>query len=104
MGFSNNVGNIYISLVKNQILCGKFEVLNKHAPLQHKIIRSSKVPWITNKIKGLINTRYKLKSKAIITKLGTDWLSYKIIRNQVNIALRNAKKNYYSTKIAGQKI
>ena len=28
------------------------EVLNKHAPLQHKRIRSSEVPWITNKIKG----------------------------------------------------
>jgi hypothetical protein len=27
------------------------EVLNKHAPLQHKNIRSSKVPWITNKIR-----------------------------------------------------
>ena len=79
------------------------EVLNKHAPLQHKRIRSSKVPWITNKIKGLINTRDNLKRKAIITKLETDLLNYKRTRNQVNIALRNAKKNYYSTKIAGQK-
>ena len=68
------------------------EVLNKHAPLQHKIIRSSKVPWITNKIKGLINTRGKLKRKAIITKLETDWLNYKRTRNQVNISLRNAKR------------
>ena len=62
------------------------------------------MPWITNKIKGLIDTRDKLKRKEIITKLGTDWLNYKRTRNQVNIALRNAKKNYYSTKIAGQKI
>jgi hypothetical protein len=61
------------------------------------------VPWITNKIKGFINTRDKLKRKAIITKLETDWLNYKRTINQVNIALRNAKKNYYSTKIAGQK-
>jgi hypothetical protein len=37
------------------------EVLNKHAPIQHKKIKSGKVPWITNKIKGLINTRDKLK-------------------------------------------
>ena len=53
------------------------EVLNKHAPLQHKKIKSSKVPWVSTKIKGLINTRDKLKRKAIITKLETDWSTYK---------------------------
>ena len=79
------------------------EVLNKHAPIQHKKTKSSKVPWITNKIKGLISTRDKLKRKAIITKLETDWSDYKKVRNQVNIELRNAKKNYYSSKIANQK-
>jgi hypothetical protein len=61
------------------------------------------VPWITNKIKGLISTRDKLKRKAINTKLETDWSNYKKVRNQVNIELRNAKKNYYSSKIADQK-
>ena len=55
------------------------EVLHKHAPLQHKKTRSSKVSWITNKIKGLISTGDKLKRKAIITKLKTDWLNYKKI-------------------------
>ena len=59
--------------------------------------------WITNSIKGLINTRDKLKRKAIITKLETDWSNYKKVRNQVNIELRNAKKNYYSSKLADQK-
>ncbi len=79
------------------------EVLNKHAPLQHKKTKSSKVAWITNSIKGLINTRDKLKRKAIITKLETDWSNYKKVRNQVNIELRYAKKNYYSSKLADQK-
>ena len=60
--------------------------------------------WITNSIKRLINTRDKLKRKAIITKLETDsWSNYKKVRNQVNIELRNAKKNYYSSKLADQK-
>ena len=79
------------------------EVLNKHAPLQHKKTKPSKVPWITTGIKGLINERDKLKRKAIITKLETDWLKYKRTRNQVNIKLRNAKTNYYSSKIFNQK-
>ena len=79
------------------------EVLHKHAPLQNKKTRSSNVPWITNKIKGLISTSDKLKRKAIITKLKPDRLNYNKIRNQVNIELRNSKATYYSTKIAGQK-
>ena len=37
------------------------EVFDKHAPLQQKKVRSSKIPWITSKIKNLINTRDKLK-------------------------------------------
>ena len=79
------------------------EVLDKHAPLQHKKLRSKKVPWITNNIKKLIIQRDKLKRKAILTNLENDWSNYKTSRNEVNIKLRNAKSNYYSTKIAGQK-
>ena len=45
------------------------EVLDKHAPLQYKKIRSKKVPWITSEIKKLINTRDRLKRKAILTNL-----------------------------------
>ena len=79
------------------------EVLDNHAPLQHKKIRTKKVPWITSAIKQLIITRDRLKRKAIITNLEIDWLNYKTTRNKVNIQLRNAKKNYYSTKISDQK-
>ena len=79
------------------------EVLDKHAPLQHKKIRSKKVSWITSDIKKLIFARDKLKRKAILTNLENDWLNYKTTRNKVNIELRNAKKDYYSSKIAGQK-
>ena len=70
-----------------------------------KKIRSNKVPWITSEIinKKLINKRDKLKRKAIISKSEIDWINYKTSRNQINIELRNAKQNYYSTKIAGQK-
>jgi hypothetical protein len=74
-----------------------------HAPLQHKKLRSRKISWITSDIKKLIYTRDKLKRKAILTNLENDWLNYKTSRKKVNIELRNAKKDYYSSKIAGQK-
>ena len=79
------------------------EVLNKHAPIQNKKVRSKNVPWITRRIKELIISRDKLKRKAIITNLETDWYNYKQIRNKVNTELRNAKKDYYPSKIASQK-
>ena len=79
------------------------EVLDKHAPIQHKKLRSKKVPWITSSIKELINKRDRLKRKAIFTNLEQDWLNYKTSRNEVNIKLRNAKRNYYSTQITGHK-
>ena len=79
------------------------EVLDKHAPVQHKKIRTRQIPWITSSIKELMNKRDKLKRKAIITNLENDWLIYKKTRNKVNIELRNSKKDYYSTKIAGDR-
>ena len=44
------------------------EVLNKHALLQHKKIRSKRVPWITKDIKKLIVQRDNLKRKANVAK------------------------------------
>ena len=79
------------------------EVLDKHAPLQHKKIRSNKVPWMTSDIKKLMNTRDNFKRKAILTNNENDWLIFKTTRNKVNIELRNAKKDYYFSKIADQK-
>ena len=52
--------------------------------------------------KRTFNTRDKLKRKAIITNLECDWENYKRIRNRVNIELKNAKKEYYSTRIADE--
>ena len=48
------------------------EVLDKHAPLQHKKIRTRRIPWITSSIKELMNKRDKLKRKAYITNLEND--------------------------------
>ena len=72
------------------------EVLNRHAPLQRKKIRAKRIPWLTSPIKELINTRDKLKRKAIITNLEYDWENYKRIRNRVNIELKKRQKRVLS--------
>ena len=71
------------------------EVIDKHAPLQHKKIRSKRVPWITNDIKKLIIQRDKLKRKANLTNLQNDWSNYITNRNEVNTKLRDAKRNCF---------
>ena len=48
-----------------------------------------------------MNKRHKLNRKAIMKNLENDWSIYRKTRNKVNIELRNSKKDYYSTKIAG---
>ena len=46
---------------------------------------------------------FYFKRKAILINNENDWLIFKTTRNKVNIELRNAKKDYYSSKIADQK-
>ena len=57
-------------------------VLDKHAPLQSKKIKSKRSPWISSDIRHLMTARDNLKRKAIITKLETDWENYKKARNE----------------------
>ena len=78
------------------------EVLDKHAPIQHIRNKSSSIPWLTSEIKKLLFDRDKKKRRAMITKLNADWDEYKASRNKVNIALRQAKADYYRNKIATQ--
>ena len=78
------------------------QILDKHAPLQRQELKAKRTLWITNNIKKMINTRSKLKGKASITELETDWENYKRIRNETNKQLRQAKKDY-SNKITGER-
>ena len=41
-----------------------------------------------------MNERDKLKRKATITKLETEWEKYKKMKNKVNKELRDAKRKY----------
>ena len=75
----------------------------KQAPLQHINIRTGRIAWITSCIKELMNKSDKLKRKANITNIDNDSLIYKKTMNEVNLELRNSKKDYYSAKIAGDR-
>ena len=71
------------------------EVSDVHAPLRSKRVRGSKSPWITTELKKMMHLRDRLKIKAIRSGDAIDWNNFKRARNNVNNAIKNAKKSYY---------
>ena len=71
------------------------EILNRHAPIRHKRVKSSPIPWITPAIKQLIRTRDYYKNKAIKFNSTIHWRKYQLLRNKVNIQLRRSKGNFF---------
>ena len=80
------------------------KVLDKHAPKRSKRIRrKGNVPWFNKTVKNKLFQRDRFKRVAIKTNNENDWKLYKSSRNAANIALRNAKKEYYATKFLNSK-
>ena len=72
-------------------------VVDKHAPIRTKRVRSSKCPWVTPQLKKYMYETDKLKKKATITYDPWDWTNFKKFRNQVNNKIKNAKETYYKS-------
>ena len=58
-------------------------------------MRSKSLPWMNGDIRKLMNKRYKLLKQAQNTKDPKDFEKYKVLRNQVNAALRKAESKYW---------
>ena len=91
------------------IKCGNpgtllLKVLDQHAPKRSKRIRKKgNVPWFNKTVKNKLFQRDRFKRVAIKTNNENDWKLYRSSRNAANIALRNAKKEYYATKFLNSK-
>ena len=85
------------SAVDVQLLVKFFftDTLNRHAPIQHKRTRRNSFPWITPRIKALMRNRDYHKKRAIKYASQTHWESFKKLRNEVNIQMRNAKSIFF---------
>ena len=69
-------------------------VLNLHAPLRKKRVRSEYAPWLSASLKNLIKERDKVKLKAEGQR--EMWPKYKPLRNQVTKRIRTAIQDYCS--------
>ena len=68
-------------------------VVDTHAPLRTKRVRSKRSPWITSELKKLMHERDIMKLKAIRSKNSQDWGKFKRLRNKVNSKIKIAKKS-----------
>ena len=68
------------------------EVSDVHAPLRSKCLHGFKSPWITTELKKMMHLGDRLKIKAIQSGKAIDWNNFKRARNNVNNAIKNAKK------------
>ena len=73
-------------------------VADKHAPLKLKRIKNKPSPWITTKVKNLMNKRDNLKRVAVRSKNSQAWVDYKKARNSVNNAIKTTKAAYYNAQ------
>ena len=63
-------------------------VIDRHAPLRSKRVRSSKSPWITSHLKQRMHERNILKKKAIRSNDPNDWTIFTKYRNSVNSEIK----------------
>ena len=75
------------------------DTLNMHAPIQHKRVNGNSVPWITPEIKCMMRNRDYHKKYAIKHDSRLHWEKFQLLRNKVNIEIRNAKSKYFHDKI-----
>ena len=72
------------------------KVLDYHAPVKKKILRSNENPFMTKSLRKAIMKRSQLKNKFIKKRNKTNWQKYKNQRNFCSNLLKQTKRNYFS--------
>ena len=79
------------------------EVVDKHAPLQSKRVSNKHSPWIKHELTRKIHKRNYMKKIAIQENNTSAWVRYKQAGNEVNNAIKSAKKHYFIHNLEGNK-
>ena len=72
------------------------KVLDNHAPIKKKILRSNENPFMTKALRKAIMVRSKLKKKFLKNRSKLNWRKYKNQRNFCTNLLKQTKRNYFS--------
>ena len=75
------------------------KVVNKHAPMRKRKVKSKSSPWITAGLRQKMRKRDFLKNQAVKRNSHRVWNDYKKARNEVNATIREARANFFNDSI-----
>ena len=70
------------------------EVVEKHAPIKHKVLRGNHAPFITRDLSKQIMIRSRLRNKFNKHKTTENWKAYKPQRKKCTSMRRNIRKHF----------
>ena len=92
-----------VSVAWNSFVNKFTTMCNKHAPVKSIRFRQKSCPWLEHRddIFNVMHERDYHHNKAIhcTDEQNHHWNEYKVLRNKVNIMMKEAKKDYYTNKI-----
>lgn len=77
------------------------ECFYRHALLKKILFKNLPPPWITGDIKSQMQQRHLSRRAWRRSDDAVDYRSFKILRNKTQIAVRNARRKYYTTFFGG---
>ena len=77
------------------------EVLNYHAPLKQKSIRSKNAPFMTRELSKAIMTKSKAKNCYVKWPSRENFVAYKKAKNKCNSLFRKAKRKLFQEATKG---
>uniref|UniRef100_A0A8C7Z1Z2 ribonuclease H n=1 Tax=Oryzias sinensis TaxID=183150 RepID=A0A8C7Z1Z2_9TELE len=77
------------------------KIVEKHAPLRKRTVKSNSAPWLDEELLSLMKRRDNAKKVASNSKHVEDYTNYRILRNRVTKLNFLKKKEYFGQKICG---
>ena len=79
-------------------------VMNKHAPVKKKTVRSTTAPWLDNELRQHMTQRNNVKAEAIKSNDAAKWSIYRKLRNYVTKLNETKKRNYFKNRLENAKL
>ena len=77
------------------------EVVNSHAPMRRRTVRSRRPPFMNNRLRKAIYKKRMLRNRFKNTKSPGDWELYRVQRNHVNKIKRTSVRTYFYERCGG---
>ena len=81
----------------------EYEILNKHAPEKTIKVRPLPKPWLPKELKEKINRKNNLRKAAVRLKSPASWEDYRKEKQNVRIAIDNAKDQFFKNLLEENK-